>query len=100
MATSRKTSASKAAAAPDVSALEAKIAQLEAKLAELSSGLQQHEAHCQKVHNELDAKCEACCAAAGSSSGGSRDEGLRRQLRLYFASVNNGKIDTHIPKLD
>ena len=92
MATSRKTSASKAAAAPaapDVSALEAKIAQLEAKLAELSSGLQQ-----------LDAKCDACCAAAGSSSGGSRDEGLRRQLRLYFASVNNGKIDTHIPNLD
>ena len=65
--------------------LEAKIADLEKKLA--------------AFHAELTAKCDACCAAA-SSSGGGKDLDLRSELKKYFDTVGNRKVDTHKPNLD
>lgn len=74
--------------------LEAKIAELEAKLEALTKALAEHEAKSEKEHAELAKKCEAKTQSAGGS-----DEGLRKELRRYFASFNNSKIPTHVPKL-
>ena len=65
--------------------LEAKIADLEKKLA--------------AFHAELTAKCDACCAAA-SSGGGGKDLGLRSELKKWFDTVGNRKVDTYKPNLD
>ena len=72
--------------------LEAKIADLEKKLAALTES-------CAGAHAELAAKCDACCAAAGSGGGG-KDLELRSELKLYFDTVGNRKVDTHKPNLD
>ena len=92
MRKSPKASTSKSAAKPAAPAahnhadLEAKVAGLEAKLAD---ALKKVEA--------LEKQCAAKPAESAASSG--RDDDLRRQLRLYFETVNNRNLVTRVPKL-
>ena len=81
-------SAAKAPVAPKedlrVQALEAKVAELEASLAALSKSLEQL------------AKAPAPAAATSSS----RDEQLRSELKKYFKTNANQKVETYNPNLD
>lgn len=74
--------------------LEAKIAELEAKLEALTKALAEHEAKSEKEHAELAKKCEAKTQSAGG-----QDAELRKMLKKYFATINNPKGPTLIPKL-
>ena len=73
MATTKKTTASKAApkaaavAAHGHAELEAKVVGLEKLVAELKKELKEHCAKSEKEHAELAAKCDLCCAAKSGS---------------------------------
>jgi len=103
MAGTTKTKTAKAGAKPAASTahkheeMEAKIAELEAKLAVLADHLEKQAASADQAHKELKAYCDACCAADGGGAGA--DTGLRSELKKYFRTVGNNKIDTYIPKL-
>jgi multidrug resistance efflux pump len=102
MAGTTRSKTTKAAAKPAASTahnhkdLEAKIAELEAKLASLTEQLEKQVASATQAHADLKAYCDACCATGG---GAGADTELRSELRKYFRTVGNNKIDTHIPKL-
>ena len=102
MAGTTRSKTTKAAAKPAASTahnhkdLEAKIAELEAKLASLTEHLEKQAASAAEAHKELKEYCDACCATGG---GAGADTELRSELRKYFRTVGNNKIDTHIPKL-
>ena len=67
---------------PKVKALEAKVAELEAKLASLADALKKLE------------------SAPAPAVVGSRDVGLRSELKKYFKTLANSKVRTHQPNLD
>ena len=102
MAGTTRTKTTKAAAKPAAVVahkhedLEAKVAELEAKLASLTEQLEKQVASTSQAHADLKAYCDTCCAAGG---GAGADAELRAELKKYFRTVGNNKIDTHIPKL-
>lgn len=98
MATTKKTAAKATpkAASTEPSALEKRVADLESKLDALIAAQAVHEAESKAEHARLESLCEACCAKGGSGA----DVQLRAQLKAYFSSVRNNKVQTQYPVID
>jgi Tfp pilus assembly protein FimV len=100
-ATKSTSPASAAAPTPHSnSELESKIAALEAKIVALTESLKNHEAQSEVEHAKLAAKCDACCDVKAAASSGGKDLGLRAELKKYFKTVANRKVETYKPNLD
>ena len=88
---SAPTPAASAPAKPDVHThadLESSIASLLSKLASLEAEV-----------NSLKAAVAAKPASAAAAPAATSDDGLRSEMKKYFATAKNGKIPTHWPTL-